>query len=200
MTTGELTRIDERRAFWDEASRWERNCLAIQEPYKSIPGWEGLICGKSVLEIGPGDGRQFLTLSALAGRYAIADISPRVLGHELYRNVPRYRIDGYDTFAAPELFHTITFWYVIHHVLVDEAPELMAAARRHLRPGGSLLFNAPDCALEAEYLSERAGDGFKTTPWDRATLERVLGDNGFAVRHWVELAANCVAIHAELRS
>jgi len=72
--------IDQYRIdFWDKHHVTSFQGTSHPLPITSIFMWQDLIKNKSVLEIGPGDGRQANQLCLLAKEYSVADISKLVL-------------------------------------------------------------------------------------------------------------------------
>jgi len=159
----------ERLVFW--ANNFE---TVYQGDSLAIP-WEGdPFAGKSVLEIGPGGGRQFIVASRKASRYAVADISKEAIDVDLYKDIKRYLIHDYNQ-DLRDRFEIIHFWYVLHHVKRSELGDFCKFIYRHLIPGGRAIFNTP----VTDYPEAAYGDnGILTTRWNleevRKGFETVL--------------------------
>ncbi len=106
-----------------------------------------LCSGKSVLEIGPGDGRQLQKLIGGAKDYSIADICPAVV--KKYVNLKyAYEIMSMDDLIIDDTdqiakFDVVHCWYVIHHILKWELARFFAFVCRHLARNGVFVFNYP---------------------------------------------------------
>lgn len=162
--------LPKRRTYWEtyHTERWQGPSLP--NPYADTENFAALYRQKNVLELGPGDGRQFKELSPLAATYSIADIVPAVLHKSLYDQVPKFVIQGWDD-TLPGHFDTICFWYVFHHITKAEVSAFLAFLVRHLVPDGCLHFNLPGAVPN----SCPGGDGVMTTDW---TLDEVTGACG----------------------
>lgn len=134
--------IDERISFWNE-----KHVVEFQGASPSHKFLEDYLCifeNKRVMEIGPGEGRQFLYLkeNIFPSKYAVMDISPKVLENEFYRDLEKYQISSYkNDFGS--VYDIIHFWYVIHHILFEEIPDFKDFLLRHLSKDGDLIFNVP---------------------------------------------------------
>lgn len=100
---------------------------------------------KNVLEIGPGEGRQFYTLYPFCKYYSVADISDVVLAQAKF-DVCKNKIlisDYSKKFdrKVDKKFDVIHFWYVLHHVLPSELKSFFRWISKHLVKGGITLFN-----------------------------------------------------------
>lgn len=156
--------LDIRRTFWD------KNYLAYQQGDSvKIPFGKYIefFKDKKVLEIGVGEGRQFEVIIDIAGEYAIADISQKVLDELMYDNIKcKYLIKDYsDNFNNQ--FDVIHFWYVLHHILPNELSDFIGFLCNHLKINGVVIFNTP-------YLDYDSGNynpnGIKTTEF---TVEEI---------------------------
>jgi cyclopropane fatty-acyl-phospholipid synthase-like methyltransferase len=110
-----------------------------------------LFDGKDVLEIGPGEGRQYHRVCTRATTYWIADISKAVTERYHYA----YLIEDYSDDMGLR-FDLIHFWFVLHHVLKEELDDFIGFVNRHIRPHGKILFNHP-------LRGSAAPDGMNTT-------------------------------------
>lgn len=172
-------------------THWDANHLAYQQgdsikvPFEN---YKSFFVDKDVLEIGPGEGRQyeeilnFLNSLKLASTksYSIADISQKVLDESLYNSIKgKYLIKSYlDRFEAK--FDVIHFWYVLHHVLPEELNVFIDFLYAHLNDKGIIMFNTP-------YLDYDAGNytpnGIKTTEFTIGDVENAFkGKFEFVVR------------------
>jgi hypothetical protein len=132
---------------------------------------------KFVLEIGPGDGRQFKEVYPLASFYALADISNTVLVQEQYKSLLRFNIVDYD-YVFPMSFDVVHFWYVLHHVRKDELSSFFGFVSRHVVEGGIVLFNtAPMDYPEGGYKS----NGISTTKFTPQKIRKALKANGLII-------------------
>ncbi|MCC6676101.1 MAG: methyltransferase domain-containing protein [Phycisphaerales bacterium] len=187
--------LQHRAEFWAEHHRVPCQGDSIARPFVHVPGWRGLVTGRSVLEIGPGEGRQFAELRPLAASYAIADIVPKVLENVMYRHAGRHLITSYHADEFGERFDVICFWYVLHHVLRDEGSAFFEFIERHLAEGGDVIFNTPS-ASQSVGVTQDGGNGTETTPWQPDEVEALLHRVGLGIVHRAELAHNCLVIHA----
>ena len=132
----------------------------------------GKITNESVvLEIGPGDGRQMCILATMANTYSIADISEAVVKKHKDKVAQSFFINTWnDDFDAS--FDTICLWYVFHHVLNNELETFVSFLSRHLKDGGSLVFNVPTIGQEKP-------DATNTTPYDVLKFKDQMLQLGF---------------------
>jgi hypothetical protein len=188
MTT--LQAYAKRVIYWETYHRLEWNAPTIRDPYRLTPHFEALYRDKDVLEMGPGDGRQFAELSPLARTYTVADIVPMVLAKLCYATVPRLCITSWET-AWAQQWETICFWYVFHHVIKTEASAFMAFIVRHLRPDGTLHFNTP---LHVPN-SRSGGDGLGTTDWHLEEIAALIEGHGLFVQTVIGAHCDCLTWH-----
>ena len=135
-----LKDIEKRINFWDDNHLAYQQGDSIKVPFdKHIH----LFDNKKVLEIGPGEGRQYEVVCDIVKEYAIADISQKVLNRPLYNNIKiKLRIESYlDRFE--DKFDVIHFWYVLHHVLPEELSMFIDFLYFHLDVSGIVMFNTP---------------------------------------------------------
>ena len=161
--------LELRRAHWDKpenrAPRDEHD-LTDSLPYP-FEGVEHLFDGKDVLEIGPGRGRQYERIKTAVQSYSVCDISPAALTEPVFADVTaRYLLSDYGK-DFTDRFDVVHFWYVLHHVRLDELGNFFGFVARHLRTSGMALFNSPQVG---DVLAYRPGDGLGTTLMDRATV------------------------------
>ena len=125
---------------------WSGNYLAYQQGDSlAIPCEQKkeYFINKHVLEIGPGEGRQFDFVFPFVKSVSIADISETVLNQKKYANVKdRFLINSYDDDFG-KTFDVIHFWYVLHHVKFDELESFFNFLFRHINKNGTILFNTP---------------------------------------------------------
>lgn len=127
---------------------------------------------KDVLEIGPGEGRQYNAIRHLCRSYAIADISQQVLDCPVFSEIRwklllrDYRNDNFN-----QSFDLIHFWYVLHHVPRADVHDFFHFAIRNLRMNGILMFNTPFLGFhEGAY----ADDGVQTTRYGIGEIVALL--------------------------
>ena len=154
-----------RANYWKDslAPYQDRHDLADSIPYP-YAGLEHLFDGKDVLEIGPGRGRQYVNLRKRVDTYSLCDIVH--LDKVMYGEDQKYWITDYDIELSAD-FDVIHFWYVIHHIKLDELPKFFKFLWKHLRLGGIILFNTPWLGNERKWY---VGDGIGTTYIDKDTI------------------------------
>lgn len=97
----------------------------------------------------------------------------------------RVRAGSLDDVHYPaESFAAVTLWEVIEHLPAPR--ELIREIARILQPGGLLALSTPDAGSAVARLSGRRWLGWKKIPehvffFDRATLERLLSEEGFDI-------------------
>lgn len=160
--------------------------------------WREYFAGRSVLEIGPGEGRQFSLISSVASKCDVADISTVVLQQPIYSNCSRFEIKGYDQ-EIGYLYDIITFWHVLHHILEDELDLFFHFVLHHLKlPGGRLYFNCP--GDRTAYISTVLGsDGMKTTLHSPQAIFAGLIKAGFEVEYYKNTYYNCSIVKAIIK-
>lgn len=186
MTCVELSNLAKRQRFWAREVATKDESTYPPFPKNALIE---LCTDQRVLEIGPGQGRQFRCCQPQARRYSVADISPDVLALPIYEPCHgRHLIETYDT-RLGERFDVIHAWYVIHHVVWDALGEFMAFARRHLAADGRWLFN-----YSPWHLGQPNGCG--TTPYKAAEIKAALAAASFVTmstreehKHSVEVMA-----------
>ncbi len=169
-----ITNREERARFWGTRPDGEFSGGTLNDPFRRHVE---IFRDKQVLEIGPGAGREFLALSQLAKSYAVADISKEVLEKPVYENVPKFVIESYEDDVSSR-FDVITFWYVIHHVKLDETESFLRFVHRHLVVGGHVYFNTVDDT----HPDAQANDGIGTTAHPVENILKMLVDIGFVVK------------------
>ena len=153
---------------------WGDNYLAAQQSDSLAVPFEkhmDLFKGKRVLEVGPGEGRQFDAVVNLADEYSVADISAKVLDHYLCAH--KFLIKNYDD-RFDQQFDLIHFWYVLHHVKRDELNLFFKFLSDHLTRTGSILFNTPQLDPDR---NDYGGDGIQTTWLDLEDIQGALDQN-----------------------
>lgn len=167
-----LDDLPKRAEFWSDREKTNFEGASIGRPFDKH---ESVFRRARVLEIGPGDGRQFEMLQPLSKSYALADISKRILDKPIYEGVAsKYLISSYSQ-NLNECFDVITFWYVMHHVLRTEAQDFFGFIRRHLKLGGYVYFNTAG----GDHPDADAADGIGTTAHDLSGITRLLAETGF---------------------
>jgi 2-polyprenyl-3-methyl-5-hydroxy-6-metoxy-1,4-benzoquinol methylase len=152
-----MTRLQERAEFWDVHHR-----AACQGGMPVLVDRHlDRLCDKDVLEIGPGEGRQFNLAFPVARSYAVADISRKALSQPLFLKASRYLLASWKDRLGSR-WDVIHAWYVVHHLLPEERPEFFDFLRAHLRRDGAAFFNVP--VPENINPGEVKADGMRTTP------------------------------------
>lgn len=187
--------LTQRSQFWTEHHIAKCQGNSIARPFEAIPDYPDVLIDRTILEIGPGEGRQARVASRLGAVYAIADISPGVLGRAQYAGFGRFLITDYASDDFDARFDVVCFWYVLHHVLLDEADAFFGFVKRHMKPGGSAIFNAPH-ANPASQIAAGNGNGLQTTPWTIPHVLELVERHGLSVRFSADLAPNCFLVHA----
>ena len=156
--------MQKRIEFWNDNYRALQQSDSIAVPFEKHIG---LFKGKDILEIGPGEGRQFDIAIKLARLYAVADISKVVLDQYTCR---KFLITSYkDRFDAQ--FDLIHFWYVLHHVLREELKDFVDFLWVHIKRDGLVLFNTP----VLEYGEDNyKNDGIMTTSFTIDEVEKAF--------------------------
>lgn len=100
--------------------------------------------GRDVLEIGPGEGRQYNSVKHLTKSYSIADISAEALASSQFDAIDyKYKLKGFSD-KLHRKFDLIHFWYVLHHIPSDELYEFVGFfLSDHLNKDGIVMFNTP---------------------------------------------------------
>lgn len=149
----------ERKDFWDVK---HKTACQGSTTFNMLKENLDLFTDKKVLEIGPGEGRQFNLVKEQTQDYSIADISQAALDEKTYDNgVEKYLLEDYNQDFDVK-FDVIHFWYVIHHVKLEEVHSFFGFLDRHLTEDGLLIFNYPETAKIADGHLEN--NGIKTTP------------------------------------
>lgn len=124
---------------------------------------------KDVLEIGPGEGRQYKHINNFSDTYAIADISNVVLNLTMYSSVNKHLLISYHQ-ELPQQFDVVHAWFVLHHVLHEETKDFFEFVRRHLRDDGLFCFNI-SLQQSRQFHGE---DGKKTTSRTEDDFDKFL--------------------------
>lgn len=160
--------IDQYRIdFWNKHHITAFQGSSTPLPIASIPLWQDLIKNKSVLEIGPGDGRQTRQLYPLAKEYSVADISKLVLENFNFDN--KYLISNYNINFNTQ-FDIVLLFYVFHHVLPKELEKFIYFLTVHTKIKGKLCFNIPTCYGES-------AEGTNTTKYNLEEFKVLLKNN-----------------------
>jgi 2-polyprenyl-3-methyl-5-hydroxy-6-metoxy-1,4-benzoquinol methylase len=192
-----ISALKTRQKFW--AKHFHKECLGDSDPtpYTALANWQDLFTGADVLEIGPGEGRQFDVVMPLAASYAVADINPVVLRQDLYADCERILLKSY-TIAERESWDVAMAWYVLHHVTKAEGAAFIQMLADSVRPGGKVLLNAPDDALPAKFQPQKKrGAGTLTTGWKTAEVIQLFNNAGLSVVRAIHAAINSVVYLAE---
>jgi predicted TPR repeat methyltransferase len=128
---------------------------------------------KHVLEVGPGEGRQFQVVSPLTASYAVADISSAVLEQPIYSSIEQHHLKSFHVNLLRK-WDVIHAWYVVHHMLRSERVEFFQFVRDHLMTNGTVIFNIPGNLLPGE----DGEDGMRTTAMTSNEVEADLSKAG----------------------
>ena len=131
-----------------------------------------LFIGKKVLEIGPGEGRQYNKVSKISADYYVMDISQKVLDN--YPQDKTILINSYT--PIEQTFDIVHFWYVIHHVIPEELEEFLNFVVS--MSSGLIMFNAPyGEAYKNKGADHCKDDGMATSIHSLDKIESLLGNN-----------------------
>jgi predicted TPR repeat methyltransferase len=169
-----IKHLEWRRQIWDQ--RENRGPVlghdlmdSLPYPFELSPCVSEVFVNADVLEIGPGNGRQYERLVGVTRSYSICDISPRALEETVFNKIgKKYLITDWDQYLG-EQFDVIHFWYVLHHVCLDEMEMFFTFVSNHLRNDGVAAFNCPE-AINVQGSNE--GDGVGTTYSDPSIVRR----------------------------
>lgn len=162
----------------NEAARlihWSTGWTAInQGDSDPVPfsGHLGRYTSKEVLEIGPGEGRQYKYVKDRVMSYAIADVSQQVLDCPVFGDVDwKLLIRDYDEVSFGRRFDIVHFWYVLHHIPMIEVIKFFDFVYRHLKRDGIVMFNTPFLDFhEGAYCD----DGVNTTRYTITDIMNLL--------------------------
>lgn len=159
-----IERLEERRWLWDH--RGARGPESGHDLHDSLPypfedaGIRPIFKGKKVLEIGPGNGRQYERVMCDASLYSICDIALTVLSEPVFSDVSdKFLVEDWGQ-SFGKSFDVIHFWYVLHHIRQDEMKSFFRFVERHLNRNGLVAFNCPQL-INVQGAPE--GDGLGTT-------------------------------------
>lgn len=167
-----MENLIERAEFWSKHYFAKNQGESDPHPFIYTKDWYLMYQDKKVLEIGPGEGRQFDVLMFYTKDYSIADISREVINQEKFSScVNNYLIDDWE-YNLNEEYDTICFWYVIHHIKRSESIMFFEFLKRFLKKDGFLHFNYP---YKVNGASDNIdGDGIKTTKWSSELIHECL--------------------------
>jgi SAM-dependent methyltransferase len=156
--------LDKRAEFWQK--HYTRLGAPAPTPFldENIESFRD----KRVLEIGPGEGRQFLRVQPITKSYAVADISEPILQFPIYQDVEKMKMKNHKLDFKSK-FDIIHFWYLIHHVMIAELPEFFRMLYDNLKCNGTVFFNYP--RIEKYKNSDLGNDGTKTSPITTKDIE-----------------------------
>lgn len=132
-----MNNLEQRVDFWSR--HYKKECQGTTS-ILPISILQDICYKKDVLEIGPGEGRQYEHVQMFSKTYAIADVSFVVLRLPLYDAIDKYHIKSYQQ-EIPQHFDVIHAWFVLHHVLSEETVDFFSFVKRHLKSGGLFCFN-----------------------------------------------------------
>lgn len=145
---------------------WSTGWTAVNQgdsPPHPFLGYQGYFKGTKILEIGPGEGRQYNLAKHWSVDYSIADISQQVLDCPVFNGVSnKYLLRNFDD-PLFDSFDLIHFWYMLHHVTIEELEPFVKFIHRHLYHEGLVMFNTPYLDFHKGAYSD---DGVNTTPFN----------------------------------
>lgn len=174
LNKGNIPNLEERRKVWGERrNRGPANGHDLRDslpyPFDNV-GIAPMFDRAGVMEIGPGNGRQYDRVRERTRLYCIADISQSVLMEPVFSEADgRFLIDNWGQDFSVR-FDVVHFWYVFHHVRHDEMFDFFNFVHRHLRCGGLAAFNGPQ---PINVQGAREGDGCGTTYSDPGIVTAV---------------------------
>ena len=176
-----MDNLEARVTLWNECHIVERQGASPQHPFTITPSWEEIYSEKTVLEIGPGEGRQTKELKKWSLNYYIADICQSALDkHDV---TDKFLLNGWDNDLGMK-FDVICFWYVLHHITRMESGHFLKFLHRHLNPGGYIHFNYPHYDPSHKGLSAvEGGDGLKTTDWKTEIVRDIICRHHFVIKY-----------------
>lgn len=137
-------------------------------PYPFEPTLTHIYRNRDVLELGPGNGRQYERVVKLTSSYCIADIAPSVMVDPVFASASdKFILSGWED-TLHRSFDVIHFWYVLHHIRLDEMLAFFRFIARHLRQGGLVAFNLPELV---NVQGPMEGDGEGTTYSDPVIIK-----------------------------
>lgn len=179
---GELIEdLERRRRYWD--IRTNRAPYDTHDMTDSLPypfecagvSLTTLFRDKDVLEIGPGNGRQYERLRGIARSYCIADIAPDGLDEPAFNDIApdrKFLLEDWGQ-SLGRTFDVIHFWYVLHHIIRNEMTDFFTFVSNHLRKGGAACFNCPE---PTNMQGTWSGDGMGTTYSDPIIVRCAIMD------------------------
>jgi hypothetical protein len=153
-----LINIENRLKHWSTGWTAENQGDSPAVPFKPYINY---FLDKNVLEIGPGEGRQYYGVKNIISDYSIADISSQVLDCPVFKYIDRFLIKDYGN-DFKKRFDLIHFWYVLHHVPSIEAEAFVEFIYLHLKENGIVMFNSPFLGFD---IGAYSNDGVNTTPY-----------------------------------
>ena len=169
-----MKNLEEREAHWSKGYVTKMQGTSDKFPLSCIENYEKYIENKSILEIGPGEGRELNILKPLSKQYAIADISQTALdSHKEIKN--KFLITKYSENFGFQ-FDTIVLFYVFHHILEEELNSFIEFLMRHLNSNGYICFNIPHGFGEV-------GDGIVTTKYELKSFSQNIRDHNLDIIH-----------------
>ena len=165
-----ISSLKTRKKFWSE--HYMASCMGLSDPapFKALDDWQDLFDGKSVLEVGPGAGRQTALAMPLANEYGVADIVPEVLALSLYADAWQHLLKSY-TIPGNVEYDVAMCFYVLHHVTKREGAAFVQMLADAVRPGGVVLLNAPDDNMPVvDKPKSKREEGTRTTGWTNAEV------------------------------
>ena len=189
-----IKNIENRIDFWNERHKikYQGNTYYNENLIKKYS------YNSTVLEIGPGEGRQFQIAYPCCKEYSIADISPNVLLSELYNKEKvknKYLIDRYEKFLD-KYFEFIHFWYVLHHIKLEEDIDFFRFIRNCMNKYSILVFNFSE-NTKAKFVHN---DGVKTTNRKIGYIKSILEMNNLNIMDLHKMDRNNIIVECKVNA
>ena len=164
----DIHNLQKRVDFWSD--RYQKQYQG-NSPVFNFHDHLNIFKDKHILEIGPGEGRQFDHVYPMSSSYAIADISKEVLNQTKYINIQKYHITSYND-SFNNTFEVIHFWYVITHILKEELRPFFEFLYKLTSEKGVLVFNYQ--CIDEYSIDQLANDGMKTSVLLEEDIEKAM--------------------------
>lgn len=174
--TNELPEQIKFRSLGDRADFWSNDTVYKWPDEPSFLGFIKHFKNRKVLEMGPGNGRQYKYLRDIASEYEIADISKSVLSYDVFKKVKNKHLLNNHFSTLGKKFDVIHFWYVIHHMTRKEVYSLVNFLFNHLEENGVVIFNYPSHKMPKVHLADESTVGIKTSAFEKGFVKKVFSD------------------------
>lgn len=167
-----IQNLKERLEFWNERHKikYQGNTIVDEEIIKRYAK------ESSVLEIGPGEGRQFKIAYPLSKQYTIIDISSKVIENPIYSKVHKILIENFNL-QINKTFDFIHFWYLLHHIMKEEDSLFFSFITKHCNKDTIVAFNFSE-DLNKKFVQN---NGIKTTNRSKEYVNSLLKKNNFSI-------------------